>query len=716
MKVAIIHNKDLSAVINQFGIQNKEMYNPATVRRVAQALEWGGHNVAVIDGNMHMIEKLQQFMPRVIEGERMGIVFNMAYGIQGESRYTHIPSVLEMLGIPYVGSSPAGHTLALDKVTTKIIIQKHGLPTADFWVYSSPDERMDDVVYPAIVKPKMEAVSFGLRIVNNVDELRDAVAYIIEEFQQQVLVEKFIPGREFAVGLLGNNPPEALPVLEIDLEGDPNAIQTVDDKKRQPRNKICPADIPDHVAEELINLSIRAFNALHLRDFARVDFRMDEEGNIYILEINSMASLGESGSYVHSASKVGMDFKRLVNKMLDVAVVRYFTDQNFQDELEMSPNRIPLPVRVRSYLRGRQEQMESMLQQIVNINSFSRNVNGVNNIGDTVSRYLIPLGFKLQVIPQVELGNILYLSNSDSELVDVLLVSHLDGPTPLANHTYFTDGEQKLMGTGIWEYKGGLAIMVAAMQALRYIRGLKKIRIGILLTTDDTLQGKFAQPHIVNISRHASCVLGLSGASLDGGIITSRSGAASYSLYMNLKQAEQSEDVAWAMGYFSKVMHSLTELSDTMQGLVVSPWEVEMKSNITDLSAFGKAKLSIRFNEPNQLKLLEQRLSKFITKKVSKKLDFQTLGGFRRPPLIPNDKTGALVKTIKKIAGKLDIRMLEEHRWSSADICFLEKEIPVVDGLGPVGMKKPNKEEFILRHSLLERAALLTLIILELGN
>jgi len=716
MKVAIIHNRDLSAVINKFGIQNKEIYNPETVRRVAQALEWGGHNVAVIDGNMHMIEKLQQFMPRVIEGERMGIVFNMAYGIQGESRYTHIPSVLEMLGIPYVGSSPAGHTLALDKVTTKIIIQKHGLPTPDFWVFSSPDDRMEEVDFPAIVKPKMEAVSFGLQIVHDIDGLRRAVAQTIEEFQQQVLVERFIPGREFAVGLLGNNPPEVFPVLEIDLLGDPNAIQTMEDKKKRPRGKICPADIPADLSEKLVNLSIRAFNALHLRDFARVDIRVDANGQVYILEINSMASLGASGSYVHAASKMGMDFKQLVNKMLDVAVVRYFTDQNFQDDLMMSPNRIPLPVRVRSYLRGRQEQMESMLQQMVNINSYSRNINGVNNIGDTVARYLIPLGFKLQVISQVELGNILYLSNSDTQAVDVLLVSHLDGPTPLANHTYFTDGEQKLMGTGIWEYKGGLAIMVAAMQALRYIRGLKKIRIGILLTTDDSLQGKFAQPHIVSISRDASYVIGLSGASLDGGLITSRSGAATYSLYMNLKQAEQSEDVAWAMGYFSKVLHSLTELSDTMKGLVVSPWEVEMKSNIADMSAFGKAKLSIRFNEPSQIQLLDQRLARAMTKKVQAKLDFQTLGGFRRPPLLPNARTGELVNIVKSIAGKLDIRMLEEHRWSSADICFLEKEIPVVDGLGPVGAKKPGKEEFILRHSLLERAALLTLTLHELGQ
>jgi len=118
MKVAIIYNKDLTGVINRFGMQNKEVYNPQTVKMVADALEKGGHNVRIAEGDMHVIERLKEFMPSVIEGERMGMVFNMAYGIQGESRYTHLPAMLEMLGIPYVGSGPEGHSLALDKVIT----------------------------------------------------------------------------------------------------------------------------------------------------------------------------------------------------------------------------------------------------------------------------------------------------------------------------------------------------------------------------------------------------------------------------------------------------------------------------------------------------------------------------------------------------------------------------------------------------------------------
>ena len=158
MKVAIIYNRDMTGVINRFGMQNKEIYNPKTVKKVADALEKGGHNVRIAEGNMYIIDKLKEFMPSVIEGERMGMVFNMAYGIQGESRYTHLPAMLEMLGIPYVGSGPEGHSIALDKVITKIIMQKHSIPTPDFWVYSTGDEDMGDVRYPIIIKPKMEAV------------------------------------------------------------------------------------------------------------------------------------------------------------------------------------------------------------------------------------------------------------------------------------------------------------------------------------------------------------------------------------------------------------------------------------------------------------------------------------------------------------------------------------------------------------------------------
>jgi len=453
MKVAIIYNKDLTGVINRFGMQNKEKYNPKTVNMVADALEKGGHNVRIAEGDMHVIERLKEFMPRVIEGERMGMVFNMAYGIQGESRYTHLPAMLEMLGIPYVGSGPEGHSLALDKVITKIIVQKHGIPTPDFWVYSTGDEDMSDVRYPVIVKPKMEAVSYGIKIVDNEDDLRSAVKFVIFEFKQQALVEQFIRGREFCVGLLGNGDPEAFPVLEIDLENDPDAIQTVDDKKQKPRGKICPANIPHELSDAMVRMSKDAFRSLGLRDFARVDIRMDEDEKIYLLEINSMASLGVTGSYVHAAKVAGYNYTRLANRMVDIAAVRYFSEKILPWEEMTDPgrNKLPLSVRIRGFLRMKQEETERLLEKMVNINSYVRNVEGVNALGSLVWQQLRHLGFSHQVIPMVEVGNILLLSNSPDKDYDVLLLSHLDNSTPFTRQIRYRKTEQKL-GTAMADW------------------------------------------------------------------------------------------------------------------------------------------------------------------------------------------------------------------------------------------------------------------------
>jgi D-alanine-D-alanine ligase len=718
MKVAIIYNKDLSAVINQFGMQNKEKYNPKTVQLVSDALEQGGHNVAVIDGNMDVIEQLQDFMPRVIEGERMGMVFNMAYGIQGESRYTHLPAMLEMLGLPYVGSTPSGHALALDKIITKIIMQKHGIPTPNFWVYSSADEEMKDVEYPVIVKPKMEAVSYGLRIVDNENDLKDAVKFIIETFQQQALVEQFIRGREFCVGLLGNNPPEAFPVLEIDLEGDPDAIQSVTDKKKKPREKICPAPISKELADKMVNYTIKAFKALQLRDLSRVDIRLDANENIHLLEINSMASLGKTGAYVNAAVVAGLDYNALINRILDVAVVRYFSGTtliNKTDDVKEFSAKLPLPVRIRTFIRSRKDTIEKTLKEMVNTNTYVRNVDGVNHLGDIIKRELSPLNFEHQVYPQVEVGNMLFLSNCGSDKFDILLLSHLDNSTTLGKREFLRVTEQRIYGTGVWENIGGLAVLITALQSLRFVRMLRKLKIGILLTTDDTLQGRISHNLVQNKSRIAKNIISLKGAGLDGTIVTSRSGAAVYNCTMSLKEKGNAEDVSKAVNLLSKIIGGWTALTDEPKGLVVVPTDIQLKSNVMGQYANADISLSIRFNDLEQMKQVDEKIKSSIVKKDHGMLRFQLEGGIRRPAMKSSEITKNLYKIIKEISQSLDIRVIEEHRWSSADICFVESDKPMVDGLGPLGTKIKGTDEYILRHSLLERSALLAMSLLEIG-
>ena len=717
MKVAIIYNKDLSGVINVFGMQNKEVYNPETVSLVAESLESGGHNVAVIDGNMKVIEQLQQFMPKVIEGEQMGMVFNMAYGIQGESRYTHIPSMLEMLGIPYVGSSPSGHALALDKVITKIILQKNGIPTPNFWVFSNSDEDTSSVEFPVIVKPKMESVSFGLRVVYNQVDLKKAIDYIVEEFEQQALVEQFIRGREFAVGLIGNNPVETLPILEIDLDNDPDAIQTEEHKRTNPKRKLCPAEIDEETAIEMRKQCIAAFKALQLRDFSRVDIRMDEAGNLYILEINSMASLGTTGSYVHAADVAGYDYKALVNRMLDVAVVRYFASRVGTAESVGVIKKVPAHIRIRGFLRSRQESHEKLLQKTVNINTHARNVEGVNEMGNLVRKELGQLGFSHEVIPQVEVGNLLFFRNSYEGDYDILLLGSMDNQTRIAEHECFSALDQKMSGTGIWEHKGGIIACIAALQSLRFLRVLRKTKIGVLLTTDDSLQGKFAKEIVRQKSRSAKYVMGLHGGDLSGSLVTSRSGSAFYNCNMHLNKSDDANMVSVAASVFSRLINSWCEMSMDDRSLVIAPYKISMDTNIMQPYAHGEVQLSVRYNQKEQFRLVEQKLKKLIPrKKYADSIRFQMDGGMSRDPLVESEKSKDFYTLVQQLARNLDVRITKEHRWSSSDICFADTSLPILDGFGPIGKKVQDRSEYILRHSLMERALLIAITIKELSK
>ncbi len=140
MKIAIVYHRESKKVINLLGTLNQERYGKKSITRITAALEQGGHQVATFEGDRDLIDNLEEFMPRVIKGERPGMAFNLAYGIQGQARYTHVPGILEMIGLPYVGSGPMAHSLP-------------HLP------------------YP-IVEPRNEAISFGVQIVSDEDELR----------------------------------------------------------------------------------------------------------------------------------------------------------------------------------------------------------------------------------------------------------------------------------------------------------------------------------------------------------------------------------------------------------------------------------------------------------------------------------------------------------------------------------------------------------------
>jgi D-alanine-D-alanine ligase len=327
MHVAVVYNKDRKGTINVFGMQNQEWYPQETIDRVVAALIEGGHSVELIAADRMLLAKLKKFLPKLSKRRPNGIVLNIALGVQGKCRYTHVPALLEVAGIPYTGSSPQGHTLALDKVVTKQILMASHLPTPNYRVFYSSEMDAPYLKFPVIVKPRGEAASLGLRVVHDEQSLKEAVADIIETFRQPAIAEEFIAGREVNVAILGNNPPQALPVLELVMEEGPNGIYSHDlkfnNRGRKKVKKVCPAKLPLETAAYLQKLAVATFEVLDTYDYGRVDFRLDQYHQPHILEMNSMASLNPDSSFVVAAKKSGLSYNQLINRIIDVAVLRY---------------------------------------------------------------------------------------------------------------------------------------------------------------------------------------------------------------------------------------------------------------------------------------------------------------------------------------------------------------------------------------------------------
>lgn len=718
MKVAVIFNKQEtlpSDVINIFGPKTKERYNPKTVQKVASALEKGGHNVKVIEGNINVADELRDFMPRVIAGEHPGMVFNMAYGIQGHSRYTHIPAMLEMLGVPYVGSGPQAHAISLDKVMSKILFQQQNLPTPEFWVFSSPEESFEDVRYPVIVKPKMEAVSMGLRVVDNEQDLREAVGHVVELFQQQALVERFISGREFAVGLLGNSlHQEVLPIVELDLEGDPDAIQTQSDKIRKPLEKICPAKIDDELAEQMRSLSQRAFRALELNDFARLDYRMDKDGNLFILEINSMASLGLTGSYVHAAKVQGYTYEALVNRILDVAAVRYFgegypkvpgADQERKEKAQ------PLRVRVRSYIRGHLPTMEDHLRRMVEINTYVHNSEGVNDLGEYISGFLSSLKFRRQVYPQEEVGNILYFTNHEGEQNDILLLGHLDTPYSFEDYVPFREERGRCFGSGVAESKGGLTIMLWALKALQFTRRLGKVKCGLLLISDNSLGGRISKRLIGEKGGMSKCAVGLSFGNVDGGIVTTCMGRLNYRVKLTYSKTDGQKDRPNVIATLSNKVRALRKLSSEEGGILVSPTSLEARTVPDPAPDRAVLSFAVELRQKIDEEALDKEIRTTVKKNLKPSLHVRIKREVSQLPVVDRELNSQLYERVEQIARRLEIKVKPAHSRSPSYICYLPEDVPALDGLGPIGGGAASHNEYVLRDSLIDRASLLALMV-----
>ena len=719
MKVAIVYNKksvDETDVINVFGMTTKEHYSIKTVEKVAQSLEKGGHSVKIIEGGMNFIDDMKDFMPKVVSGEIPGIVFNMAYGIQGQNRYTHVPAMLEMLGIPYTGSGPETHAVVQDKVMTKIVLQKNNLPTPGFWVFSSPDDHFDDLVFPVIVKPKMESTSMGMEVVDNWDDLNKAVAKQMEKYSQEILVEQFIPGREFAVGLLGNgNDIEILPIVEMDLRGDPNNIQTITDKKEDPVDKICPAPLTEEQTAEIKRISLAAFRKLGLNDFTRVDFRMSEKGNFYVLELNSMASLGVTGSYYAAAQAAGYTYDSMINKMLDVSALRYFGESYKHEESTADVESQPLRSLVRSHIRSHASSNETLLEHLVNVNSGVTNLEDVNKLGAMMTRQLSHIGFTVKEYQEFDVGNILYFTNHDSKENDVVLLGHIDTWYTNQDFTPFYTIGNKLYGSGIAESKGGLVTMLAALKALRFARRLKNIKCGILLITDDSLGGRYSKQLVYDTAKISKNIIELKWGLQNGGVATSCSGVTRY--HVDLTHIRRpDETIKDVIPDMCKKIVSWQKVTEDHNDARITITDFRAKTSFGRSPDHGQISLETRYAHLAQGQKFDSELKRIAKKKDKTKLDVHISELATRDPVENSEKISKFYDLIQKIAKEADIPINPSHRYATSSLCNVLQDLPMLGAMGPVGDDHRTPNEHVLRDSIVDRAVLLALVLNKLSQ
>lgn len=300
------------------------------------ALESHGHAVqllAVANDVAPLVSALSAAPP--------DLVFNLAESFGGKSALeSNVAALLNLLGLRYTGSSPAGLLLAGDKSLTKQVLSFHEIRTPESaTVFRGAVDWAGNIAFPVIVKPPQEDASLGINSGSVVRDLRELFTRIDElqsEFQQPVLVEQFIEGREFYVGVLGNSNARALPVIELDFSGFPAGVPRIaswaakwgDDgagsgEEYAGTRSVFPADVAPELVSQMQAVAVQAFHALRLRDYARIDLRVTGTGKIFVIEVNPNCYLERDSEFARAAAKDGMSYEQLIGRVLELALARY---------------------------------------------------------------------------------------------------------------------------------------------------------------------------------------------------------------------------------------------------------------------------------------------------------------------------------------------------------------------------------------------------------
>lgn len=314
-----------------------EFDSPATVNAIRDGLLASGHRV-------HMVEADGQHVSWLLT-HAVDLVFNIAEGTGGAHRESQAPAILEVLQIPFTGSGSFVLALTLDKAKSKQILAAEGLPTPAWQLFRTGAEPLDPrLQFPLIVKPNREGSGKGISresVVRDEPALRRQVAWILEHYRQDVLVEEFIDGGELTVGVLGNDLPQALPILEIDFSPCGKSGESFyswrmkefqgDEALGLTPGFYCPARLDAETADRVKAVAVRAHQALGCADVSRTDIRLRKDGTPFILEINPLPGFDPHESNLPMmAQAAGVPYPVLLHHLVELAWARQHQEEAAQ--------------------------------------------------------------------------------------------------------------------------------------------------------------------------------------------------------------------------------------------------------------------------------------------------------------------------------------------------------------------------------------------------
>ena len=306
--------------------QVAEFDSDSTIQALSEAIEALGHRV-------EHIGHCRALAARLVAGERWDLAFNIAEGITGRSREAQVPALLEAYGIGYTFSDPLVCSLTLDKAMTKRVVQSAGLPTPRFHVIEREDDLAEVALpYPLFAKPVAEGTGKGIDGKSRIEsarELREVCCRLLQHFAQPVLVEEYLPGREFTTGVLGcGRTARVLGTMEVcPVPGAATSDYSYEMKERcEELVEYRPMPHGDD-RREVEELALAAYRLLEVRDAGRLDFRTDRAGKPALLEVNPLPGLHPLHSDLPMiARQEGMSFVELISEILGSAAARLGLD------------------------------------------------------------------------------------------------------------------------------------------------------------------------------------------------------------------------------------------------------------------------------------------------------------------------------------------------------------------------------------------------------